>query len=131
MSSLESEIEIIYSRSSGKGGQNVNKVNSKAQLFWKVSESSQLNDETRARFFELFENRIKSDGVLWLSCQSYRSQQQNRKAVIDQLHRMIQRAKKRPKVRRKTVSPKRANEKRLRQKKMRAGLKKERSGNAG
>ena len=68
------EIEFQFARSSGPGGQNVNKVNSQAQLFWKIDESAALHSDVIRRLKSREANRITKDGVLRINSQRYRDQ---------------------------------------------------------
>ncbi len=72
-----SEFSFSFARSAGPGGQNVNKVNSKAILRWQVSESPSLPPEVRSRFLAQNHHRITSDGEFVMSSQRYRDQPRN------------------------------------------------------
>lgn len=93
------QVQISFSRSSGAGGQNVNKVETKAELRFHVMSAPWLPLEVRDRIFNNEANRINSDGYLALSSQEYRTQHQNRKAVISKLEEICLKAFPRPKVR--------------------------------
>ena len=60
---LKSELTYKYVRSSGSGGQHVNKVSSKAELYFDLENSSVFNDEEKQKLFEFFNNRLTKDGV--------------------------------------------------------------------
>lgn len=96
------ELIFQYARSSGPGGQNVNKVNSKCLLKWDVVNSSSISDEVRARFLACFKNRISVDGVLVLSSDQFRDQKRNQADCIEKLEAMLAEVAKPPKKRRKT-----------------------------
>ena len=64
---LKSEITYKYVRSSGSGGQHVNKVSSKAELYFDLSNSSGFNDEEKQKLYEFFNNRLTKDGILIIS----------------------------------------------------------------
>src|SRR6476660_3687711 len=71
------EFSYSFSRSSGPGGQNVNKVNSKVRLRWRVYESAQLENEVRARLVSQNRRRITADGDFVVESQRYRDQPRN------------------------------------------------------
>lgn len=114
----ESELDLSFARSSGPGGQNVNKVNSKVILNWNVTKSSFLNDFQKQRFFSKFKNLLNDEGILQLSSQSHRTQKQNIEAVFDKLRQMILSIQAPPKVRIKTKPSASQKEKRLKSKKL-------------
>ena len=91
-----------YVRSGGPGGQNVNKVASKAVLRWDVAASPNLPEDVKARLRSQEANRITADGKLVLTSQRYRDQERNRQDCLDKLREMIASAATRPKTRRKT-----------------------------
>lgn len=104
----ESELRFTYVRSSGPGGQNVNKVNSKAVLRWNIQASGSLSDAAKARFLQLFPSRINADGEVILSSERYRDQIRNREDCIEKLNAMIKSAMTVPK-RRKPSKPTRSS----------------------
>ena len=85
----ESEIEFTFVRSSGPGGQNVNKVNSKAVLRWGVSRSESLPVDVRARFLAKYKSRLTTAGDLIVSSQRYRDQGRNVADALDKLRAML------------------------------------------
>lgn len=97
-----SEFEFTYARSSGPGGQNVNKVNSKVLLRWPMVASTCLPAEVRERFLARFASRLTTEGELLLTSQRYRDQGRNIQDCLDKLREMIQSVVARPKVRRPT-----------------------------
>ncbi len=86
--------ELIYSssRSSGPGGQNVNKVNSRIELRFNLSDSSLLNDEEKTRIQSVLGNRINKEGFLILVSQTERSQTGNKKKVTERFYKLLHKA---------------------------------------
>jgi ribosome-associated protein len=114
---LASELEFSTSRSSGPGGQNVNKVETKVTLKFDVAGSEILTDEEKATILAKLATRITTDGVLVLTAQEKRSQLQNKEAVIAKLDELIAKAFFKPKARKATKPSKAAKQKRFNQKK--------------
>jgi len=85
----ESEIQEAYIRSSGPGGQNINKVASAVQLRYDMDASETLSTEVKARLRKLFSNRINSEGVLIIKANRYRTQTKNRKDARERLAEII------------------------------------------
>ena len=77
------EVEISYSRSSGRGGQHVNKTSSKVKLWFPIQESRLLNEATKARMLQKYANSINRKGQLLITNQSDRSQQRNLDLALD------------------------------------------------
>ena len=86
--------ELIYSssRSSGPGGQNVNKVNTRIELRYNIAGSSLLNEEEKARIQSALGNRINKEGFLILVSQTERSQIGNKKKVTERFYKLLQKA---------------------------------------
>ena len=122
------ELIITFSRSSGPGGQNVNKVNTKAELRWAFLESSSLTEREKEiiKNHSLLRQYLTNQDEIVLSEQSTRSQVQNKELVIKKLIEIIEKALKPIKKRKKTKVPKGAKEKRLKEKKHRSEVKKNR-----
>jgi ribosome-associated protein len=109
----ESEFSFTYVRSSGPGGQNVNKVNSKAVLRWNAVASPSLPDEVRARLLATHAGRVTSEGDLIVTSQRFRDQGRNAADALDKLREIIARATIRPKKRRATKPSRAAVRRRL------------------
>lgn len=97
-----SELDFSFVRSSGPGGQNVNKVNSKAVLRWSVSESASLSEETRERLLQKLSSKLTTEGDLVISSDQFRDQPQNREACIEKFKDTLVTALFVPKKRKKT-----------------------------
>ena len=123
----EAEIEERFVRSSGPGGQNVNKVASAVELRFDIHASS-LPDEVKQRLVDLAGRRVTDAGVLVIDSREHRTQAQNREAARARLVALLQHAAVRPK-RRKATKPSRASrERRLASKKRRGEVKAARRG---
>jgi ribosome-associated protein len=96
------ELQFTFVRSSGPGGQNVNKLNTKAVLRWAVRASPSLPDDVRHRFLDRYRPRITKDGELVLSSQRFRDQPQNQRDCLEKLREMLAAVAVPPKRRRKT-----------------------------
>lgn len=83
------EFDWSYARSGGPGGQNVNKVASKAVLRWPITTSPSVPGDVRARFLQRFHSRITNEGDLVMASQEYRDQERNRQACLDRLVAML------------------------------------------
>ncbi len=123
-----SELKFQFARSGGKGGQNVNKVETKVELLFDVAGSPSLSDSQRHRLLETLGSRLDTSGVLRIVAQESRSQWKNRESAV---HKFVAVIKKALTPRKKRVATKvshAAKEKRLDQKKRRGAIKKIRSG---
>jgi ribosome-associated protein len=110
------ELQFSFVRSSGPGGQNVNKVASKAVLRWNVATSAALPDEVRRRLIARERRRINEQGELILTSQRYRDQPRNIDDCLSKLAALVVAAAKRPRARKKTRPTKASKEARLNQK---------------
>jgi ribosome-associated protein len=98
----ESEIQEEFIRSSGPGGQNVNKVATTVQLRFDVANSPSLSDEVRERLISLARSRTTDDGVLIINARRFRTQGRNRRDAFERFVELIRRAAEKPRIRRKT-----------------------------
>lgn len=114
----EREFIISFSRSGGKGGQNVNKVETKATLRWDVYNSLVLTPGEKHLILQKLQSRITEKGDLILWSQSERSQAQNKEVVIDRLNYLVNQALIPEKARIKTRPTKSSKEKRIKSKKI-------------
>ncbi len=119
----ENELNFKFIRSSGPGGQNVNRVASAVQLRFNISNSS-LPEDTKKRLRKLGGNKVTKKDELIIEAKRYRNQEKNRKDAVKRLIRLIRKAIKKPKPRKKTKPPKKAHEKRLKEKKKQSEKKK-------
>lgn len=120
------EISFQFARSSGPGGQNVNKVNSKAIMFWSIEENTCLPESVKNRFREKFANRINQDGLLIIHSERFRDKPQNIRNCKEKLKAMILSVWSAPKKRKPTKPSKGSIERRIASKKGRSDLKKNR-----
>ena len=121
-----SEFEFTFARSSGPGGQNVNKVNSKAILRWPVEQSPTLPEEIRIRLATQQRRRMTREGDLLATSQRYRDQARNIEDCLETLREMLVEAAIRPVIRKKVKPTRGMIERRLKQKREHSGKKKER-----
>ncbi len=114
---IKSELRIKAVRSSGAGGQNVNKVSSKAVLSFDLENSAALSEEEKLRAKSKLSSRLSSNGILVLNCDEDRSQLKNKSIVISRLLDILSTALVIPKIRKPTKIPKSVIRKRLHDKK--------------
>ena len=98
----ERDIQEDFVRSSGPGGQNVNKVATAVQLRFDVANCPSLPDDVRQRLIRLAGKRITAGGVLIVEARRFRTQERNRRDALDRLVKLIGRAAQKPKTRRRT-----------------------------
>ena len=120
----DSELEFSFARSEGPGGQNVNKVESKAILRWNVELSDALPEKVKERLILQQKNKITKDGELVISSQRFRDQERNREDCLDKLADMVVKAAHEPKKRVATKPTRAAREARISDKKRRSEVKK-------
>ena len=114
---LEDEFTFKTSRSSGKGGQNVNKVSTKVELYFNIKNSAILTEEEKLTISNKIKSKIDKNGVLRIVSQSERSQMMNKKKVINKFYEIITKALKKKRARKKTKPTEVSKEKRLSSKK--------------
>lgn len=114
----EGEVKLEFMRSSGPGGQNVNKVATAVKLRFDAVNSPSLPDDVRSRLIRLSGRRINEDGLLIIDARRFRTQERNRKDAIVRLVELIRKAAEKPKTRIKT-SPTLASKRRRMQAKRR------------
>lgn len=124
----EDEFEITFVRSSGPGGQNVNKVATKAQLRWNPHRNQTLREDVRRRFLERYESRLTGEGDLLVTSQRYRSQERNLEDCYEKLVEMIRQVLAPPVPRRPTRPTKGSIQRRLETKKRTSQRKADRRG---
>jgi ribosome-associated protein len=112
----DSELQFTFARSGGPGGQNVNKVASKAVLHWNLAASPSLPAEWKERFQQQNRWRITADGVLVLDSQRFRDQAKNVADCLEKLRDMLLRSRFPPKKRRPTKPSRASKERRLKAK---------------
>lgn len=111
------ETEYKAVRSSGAGGQNVNKVSSKVELHFMLAESQAFSEEEKQRINRKLQSRLTNAGELILQCDESRSQHRNKEIVTQRFLDLIKESLRKPKPRKKTKPTKAAKLKRLREKK--------------
>lgn len=125
----EEELSWKFARSGGPGGQNVNKVASKAMLFWNLAGSSTVPADVKSRLRSLFPSRVTTEGVFIVSSQRYRDQERNRQDCLDKLRELLLQAAHKPRKRRPTRPSRSSREARLQAKKHRSARKSARRSN--
>jgi ribosome-associated protein len=116
----ESEIQMDFIRSSGPGGQNVNKVATGVQLRFDVAGSPSLPEDVRRRLLRLAGSRLTSEGELIIEGKEFRTQEKNRQAALERLVELVRKAAEKPKIRTKTKPTLAARRRRLEDKRRRS-----------
>ena len=119
----ESELVEAFVRSSGPGGQNVNKLSTAVQLRFDARRSLSLPNDVSIRLQKLAGKRLTNDGVIVIVAQQHRTQERNRSDARDRLFEMIREAAVKPTVRRATKPTKASKTRRLEGKKVRSNVK--------
>src|SRR5687767_2010605 len=122
----QSELVVRASRSSGAGGQHVNKTSSRIEIMWNIRDSKAISDEQRAILSERLASRISADGSIRVVSSETRSQHRNRERAEARLAELVRKALAPRKKRKPTRRPRRADEARLASKKLHSRKKLER-----
>jgi ribosome-associated protein len=123
----ERELHFSFARSSGPGGQNVNKVETAVKLHFDIIGSHSLPPDVKTRLLALAGRRVSREGVLVIDAQRFRSQHQNRVDAINRLVELIRRAAHVPAIRKPTKPSAGARQKRLTEKRLRSDVKRART----
>ena len=126
---LSTEFIFKTTRSSGPGGQNVNKVSSKVELYFDVNASQILNDWQKTRLWQKQTNKISQEGVFKIVCQVDRSQLRNKELVVEKFYDLLKKSFHVEKIRKPSKPSKSAINERIKVKKVRAVVKQNRNKN--
>jgi ribosome-associated protein len=107
------EVTYRFSRSSGPGGQNVNKVNTKVAMYWDLEASILVPDSVKMRFRARYGHRLTLDGMLVITSDQFRDQKRNQEDCLDKLTELLDSVWEAPKPRKKTKPTRGSKEKRL------------------
>jgi len=119
----DAELRLSFARSSGPGGQNVNKVSSKAVLHFAVLTTPSLPPDVRQRFLERYQSRLTNAGEIVIHSEEFRDQPRNIQACYDKLRQMVLTVLRPPKKRRATKPTRGSKVRRLNEKKRRGEVK--------
>lgn len=117
------EFDFKTSRSAGKGGQHVNKVETRVEAIFHISGSDLLSEEEKSLLQEKLKNKVSAEGKVRVVCESSRSQSKNKEIATQKLLELLRQGLHKPRKRKATAPPKSVKEKRLADKKI-AGEKK-------
>ncbi len=119
----EAELKLDFIRSSGPGGQNVNKVATAVQLRFNAAHSPSLPEEVRRRLVRITGKRVSKEGILVIDARRFRTQEKNRQDAVERLVQWIRRAAEKPKKRIKTRPSMSSRQRRLENKRQRSETK--------
>lgn len=108
-----SEITLAFSRSSGAGGQNVNKVNSKAEVRWDIASSDTVPQDVLGRFLSRYRNRLDGEGLVLVTSERHRDRERNVEDAIEKIEEWVISVWEKPKPRIKTKPSKGAKRRRV------------------
>jgi len=120
------ELAFRFTRSGGPGGQHVNKASTQAELTFDLARSPSLTDEQKQRIAAALPSYVSREGIVRVTCQSTRSQAQNREEAVERFRALLSRALHVPKKRRPTRPSRASKERRLTAKKRRSQVKTQR-----
>ena len=122
----KSELDVRVSRSSGAGGQHVNKTSSRVEIFWNISASRAISEDERSRLLAKLASKLTSEGSIRVVASDMRSQSRNRELAEERLADLVRRALTIPRKRRPTRPTRASKEARLEEKKRHASKKRDR-----
>ena len=123
----EQEIQMVFVKATGPGGQNVNKVNTAVQLRFDIGKSVVLREDVKKRLIQISGSRVTENQVLLIEAKKFRTQEKNRQDALERLKVLIRKALIQPKRRKPTKPSRAAQQKRMEQKHRRSQTKKMRS----
>ena len=124
----DEELEWKFIRSSGPGGQNVNKVSSAVQLRFLLHRNTSISAPAKHRLRRMAGQRMVDDGTILITARDERSQEQHRRAALERLADLVRAALIEPKIRKKTRPTRASKERRIDSKKRRSSTKRDRGG---